>query len=172
MQSEMPTSADARFRPGVGIMLLNASGDVLVGRRNDVPDEEWQMPQGGIGDGEDPRAAAFRELKEEIGTDRALIIGQVSAWLTYDVPGHLLRPAWKGKYRGQTQRWFALRFTGTEADIDLNTGDRPEFDAWRWVAIEDLPGLAIAFKRAMYERVVAEFRPLALALPAASGGPC
>ena len=170
---------DLPYRPCVGIMVLNRDGLVWAGRRTPIGNSEydgspqlWQMPQGGIDKGEDPLEAAYRELYEETGMKSVSLLADAGRWINYDLPEHLIGIGLKGKYRGQTQRWFALRFTGTEADIDLNTGDRPEFDAWRWVAIEDLPGLAIAFKRAMYERVVAEFRPLALALPAASGGPC
>ena len=138
-------------------MLANAAGLVWVGRRIDTPDG-WQMPQGGIDDGEAAAAAALRELHEEIGTDRAEIIAESKEWYRYDLPPHLLGKAWKGRYRGQEQRWFLLRFTGSDADIDIAT-EHPEFDAWQWVAPGALCDLIVPFKRAVYEQVVAEFRP-------------
>lgn len=150
------------YRACVGIMLLNDAGQVFVGRRTDTP-EAWQMPQGGIDDGEMPRTAALRELREEIGTDKAEIIAETSDWLRYELPDHLLGKVWGGRYRGQQQKWVAARFTGTDADIDLDAHHPPEFDAWQWVAMERLPSLIVPFKRAIYEAVVAEFRGLAQA---------
>lgn len=152
--------ADERpYRLGVGIMLLNEKRRVFVGRRNDMAGNHWQMPQGGIDEGEEPRAAALREMKEEIGTDRAEIIAESRGWLTYDLPAKLGRTAWKGRYRGQTQRWFAARFTGKDKDIDLET-EHPEFEAWQWVAADALPRLIVPFKRQLYLDVVEEFRAL------------
>ena len=153
----MVDPADLPYRPCVGVMLANAAGLVWVGRRIDTPDG-WQMPQGGIDDGEGAAAAAMRELHEEIGTDRAEIIAESKEWYRYDLPPHLLGKAWKGRYRGQEQRWFLLRFTGSDADIDIAT-EHPEFDAWQWVAPGALCDLIVPFKRAVYEQVVAEFRP-------------
>jgi len=146
------------YRPCVGVMLLNREGHVFVGRRLDTPDA-WQMPQGGIDEGETPRQAALRELKEEIGTDKAEILAETADWHRYDLPPHLLGRAWGGKFRGQEQKWIACRFTGTDADIDLATA-HPEFDAWQWVPAEDLIRRIVPFKRAIYEAVVAEFRDL------------
>lgn len=147
------------YRLGVGIMLLNEKRRVFVGRRNDMAGNHWQMPQGGIDEGEEPRAAALREMKEEIGTDRAEIIAESRGWLTYDLPAKLGRTAWKGRYRGQKQRWFAARFTGKDKDIDLET-EHPEFEAWQWVAADALPRLIVPFKRQLYLDVVEEFRAL------------
>jgi len=147
------------YRRGVGIMLLNRQRLAFVGRRIDTPGA-WQMPQGGIDDGESPRQAALRELKEEIGTDKAEILAESAQWLRYDLPGAEdgMR-LWGGRYRGQEQKWFAMRFTGTDADIDLAT-HHPEFDAWRWLPTAELPALIVPFKRALYEAVLAEFRDL------------
>jgi putative (di)nucleoside polyphosphate hydrolase len=164
-------TAPRAYRRGVGAMLFNDEGLVFVGRRTDVPGGAWQPPQGGIKAKEEPEAAVLRELKEEIGTDRAVIIARASAWLTYDLPSHLVAKRWKGRYRGQKQCWFALRFMGRESDIDVAGAKHAEFDAWRWVTIEELPGLAVAYKRPVYERVVAEFRSLAVASAAGSGEP-
>lgn len=148
-----------RWRRGVGIMLLDRDARVFVGRRIDTPDA-WQMPQGGIDQGEAPHEAAWRELKEETGIAAAEIIAEARAWLRYELPPERQRrPLWGGLYRGQEQKWFAMRFTGTEADIDLNT-HHPEFDAWRWVEAASLPALAVPFKRALYEAVMAEFRDI------------
>ncbi len=150
------------YRPCVGMLLLNAEDRVFVGRRIDTAkegDNIWQMPQGGIDEGESPAAAARRELREEIGTDKAEIIAESRQWLHYDLPSHLLGKVWKGRYRGQKQRWFALRFLGCDSDIDLDTR-HPEFDAWQWVELDDLPGLVIPFKRDTYRAVVSEFREL------------
>jgi putative (di)nucleoside polyphosphate hydrolase len=154
--------ADLPYRPNVGAVLFNADGLVFVARRADFPNAEgpaggWQLPQGGIDDNEDPRGAVLRELAEEIGTDRAEIIGEHPDWLTYDLPPELLGVALKGKYRGQRQRWFALRFTGTDADIRLDADPHPEFDAWRWARLEELTAMAVPFKLAIYEVLVESF---------------
>jgi putative (di)nucleoside polyphosphate hydrolase len=150
------------YRPCVGAALFNAGGRVLVARRADMPNAEgpaggWQLPQGGIDAGEDVRAAVLRELAEEVGTDHAEIIGEHPEWLTYDLPPHLVGVALQGRYRGQRQRWFALRFTGTDSDIRLDLDPHPEFDAWRWTALADLPALAVSFKRGIYEVLAASF---------------
>jgi putative (di)nucleoside polyphosphate hydrolase len=147
------------YRPGVGIMLLNERGRVFVGRRIDMPAglAAWQMPQGGIDNGETPRQAALRELKEEVGTDKADILAESRVWHHYELPPEIARRMWKGRYRGQRQKWFAIRFTGADADIDLAT-HHPEFDAWEWVEPERLPELIVPFKRQIYEDVLAEFR--------------
>lgn len=150
------------YRANVGALLFNPGGLVLVARRADLPNAEgapggWQLPQGGMDDGEDPAVAVFRELEEEIGTARAEILAEHPRWLTYDLPGHLVGKALGGKYRGQRQKWFALRFTGDDRDIRLDLDPHPEFDAWRWAPLGDLPGLAVAFKRAIYEDLAREF---------------
>lgn len=154
-----PARADLPYRPCAGIMLVNAENKVFVARRIDTPGDHWQMPQGGIDKGEDPRAAAARELVEEIGTDRAEIIAETADWVLYDLPDALIGKVWKGRYRGQKQKWFLMRFTGTDADIDIAT-DHPEFDAWKWVDLDQVVGLIVPFKRDVYEQVVGEFAPL------------
>ncbi len=148
------------YRPCVGIMLFNQDGEVFVGKRIDQTVEGWQMPQGGIDKGETPVEAALRELQEEIGTDKAQIIGEMEDWVTYDLPPHLVGVAFHGKYRGQRQKWFALRFTGRDADIDLMAHE-PEFSAFQWVSLEALPSLIVPFKRETYKAVIAAFRNLA-----------
>lgn len=147
----------------VGITLLNHQGRVLVCRRNDIESGAWQMPQGGIAKGEDPRIAAFRELKEEIGTDDAVILAESRNWLTYDLPPSVRARVWGGKYAGQRQKWFLMRFMGSDEDINLDTENpeqHPEFDRWIWVPPTDLPELAVAFKRKVYEALLEEFGPL------------
>lgn len=146
----------AQYRPGVGIMLLNRRGEVFVARRADIPGEAWQMPQGGIDEGEEPRAAAFRELREEIGTDQATILAESKSWLRYDLPTELIDTARHRHWRGQRQRWFVMRFTGEDNEIDLATEHR-EFDAWKWVSIDELPNLVVSFKRQVYLDLMAEF---------------
>lgn len=160
-----------RYRKGVGAIVFNAQGLVLVGRRTDVPGGAWQPPQGGLDKGEAPRAALLRELAEEIGTANAAIIAAIPGWLAYDVPADLARSAWGGKYVGQKQRWFALRFLGDDAEIDVGAAAHPEFDAWRWVELAALPALAVSFKQALYERIVAAFAHLAAAAPARCAPP-
>ena len=150
------------YRDNVGAVLFNAAGLVLVARRADMPNAEgapggWQLPQGGMDAGEDPAIAVFRELEEEVGTARAEILAEHPDWLTYDLPDHLIGKALGGKYRGQRQKWFALRFLGADADIRLDLDPHPEFDAWRWARLAELPGLAVAFKRAIYEDLAREF---------------
>ena len=151
--------ADAAYRAGVGIMLLNRDNLVFIARRIHMREEAWQMPQGGIDIGEDPRTAALRELKEEIGTDKALILAESRDWLRYDLPVELADRAWGGRYRGQRQKWFAMRFTGSDDDIDLAT-EHPEFDDWKWMPAASLPQLIIPFKRQLYCEILAEFAPL------------
>ena len=151
---------DLPYRPCVGVMLLNPEGLVFVGRRIEQTVEGWQMPQGGIDEGETPVQAALRELKEEIGTDKAEILREHSDWLAYDLPQHLLGVALHGRYRGQRQKWIAMRFTGSDADIDVAT-EEPEFAEWKWLAMEALPRLIVPFKRDTYAKVIAEFHDLA-----------
>jgi putative (di)nucleoside polyphosphate hydrolase len=150
------------YRPNVGAVLFNHAGLVLVARRTDLPNAEapaggWQLPQGGIDDGENPRQAVLRELAEEIGTNRAEVIGEHDAWLAYDLPPELVGVALQGRFSGQRQRWFALRFTGQDSDIRLDLDPHPEFDAWRWARLAELPGLAVPFKRPIYEILVTSF---------------
>ena len=154
------------YRPNVGAVLFNPAGLVFLARRADLPNAEgaaggWQLPQGGIDAGEDPRAAVLRELAEEIGTDRAEILAEHPDWLTYDLPPDLLGRALGGRYRGQRQRWFALRFLGTDAEIRLDADPHPEFDAWRWGRLAELPALAVGFKQAIYATLAEAFRRFA-----------
>ena len=143
------------YRSCVGAALFDATGRVLIGRRIDVG--AWQLPQGGVDEGEDLREAVLRELEEEIGTRNASIIGEHPAWLTYDLPAELVGTAFKGRYRGQRQWWFALRFHGQDSDVRLDGHAHPEFDQWRWAALDELPGLAVPFKRSIYEAIAASF---------------
>lgn len=152
------------YRPNVGAVLFNRQGLVFVARRADLPNAEgapggWQLPQGGIDEGEDPRVAVLRELAEEIGTTRAEIIGEHPDWLTYDLPPELVGVALGGRYRGQKQRWFALRFTGDDSDIRLDIDPHPEFDAWRWTDLSEVPALAVDFKRRIYQVLAGSFAP-------------
>ena len=165
--------SDLPYRPNVGAVLFNPRGLVFVARRADLPNAEgapggWQLPQGGIDEGEDVHAAVLRELAEEIGTARAEIIGEHPHWLTYDLPPELVGVALGGRYRGQRQRWFALRFLGEDADIRLDLDPHPEFDAWRWAELAELPALAVAFKRPIYQVLAQSFAALAGQLAAAS----
>ncbi len=133
---------------------------MFVGRRADLPSgaqAAWQMPQGGIDPDEDPAAAVMRELREEIGTDRASILAEHPDWLTYELPPEIAGAAFQGRFRGQRQKWFALRFEGEERDIVLDRDPHPEFVAWRWVSLADLPSLAVPFKRAIYETLAIAF---------------
>ena len=159
------------YRPCVGVMLINRDGQVFVGRRRAEAGPEhvdgghaWQMPQGGIDAGEAPLEAALRELAEETSVTTVSLLAEAPDWLSYDLPPAVIGRAWKGRYRGQTQKWFAFRFDGDESEINILTpagGHKAEFDAWRWVAMADLPGLIIPFKRPVYEQVVAAFSHLA-----------
>lgn len=154
------------YRACVGVMLINKAGLVWVGRRFDKQNDEgkghwWQMPQGGIDKGEDVRAAALRELAEETAVTSAEIVAESSRWYHYDLPEHLIGKSWNGKYRGQTQKWLALRFTGDDGEIDLAPpGQKQEFDQWRWAHMDELMELIVPFKRQVYEQVLAEFRHL------------
>lgn len=152
------------YRPCVGVILFNTDGLVFVGERIDTPGA-WQMPQGGIDEGEDIERAAFREMREEIGTDKADIIKVAERTLKYDLPGELGpegRNLWNGKYRGQEQTWIAMRFIGEDSDIDLNADERPEFSDWQWVKLEETIDLIIPFKRDVYIELIEMFKGLSL----------
>ena len=151
----MPVSLP--YRLNVGAVLFGPDGRVLVGRRAGVAGAAWQLPQGGIDEGEDPRAAVFRELLEEIGTAKAEILAEHPDWLQYDLPEDLVGTAFKGRYRGHRQKWFALRFLGQDSDVRLDADPHPEFDAWKWVPLAELPDLAVAFKRTIYETLARDF---------------
>ncbi|MGH1420127.1 MAG: RNA pyrophosphohydrolase [Hyphomicrobiaceae bacterium] len=173
-----PTNVDAEslpYRPCVGIMVLNTEGRVWAGRRvkgkdlKKAPSDAtaggwWQMPQGGIDEGEDPQRAALRELEEETAITNVEIIAETSTWLTYDLPPELLGVAWKGRFRGQKQKWYAVRFKGCDSEINLipeNDKHDIEFDAWKWVVMEELVDLIVPFKRDVYRSVIDEFSHLA-----------
>jgi putative (di)nucleoside polyphosphate hydrolase len=145
-------------------MLISRDGLVFVGRRIDQTIEGWQMPQGGIDEGETPLEAGLRELKEEIGTDKAELLREMEGWLAYDLPQHLLGVALHGRYRGQRQKWLAMRFNGDDGDINIRTAE-PEFGQWKWLAMEALPRLIVPFKRDTYASVIAAFQDLAFPLP-------
>jgi putative (di)nucleoside polyphosphate hydrolase len=149
------------YRPAAAIMLLNRQNRVWVGQRRDTTLEAWQMPQGGLDEGEAPKDGALRELHEETGINSNLveIVAQAQQEYLYDLPEDLIGKLWKGRYRGQRQYWFLARFLGTDADVKIETAE-PEFRAWRWVEAEELPRLIVPFKRALYEAILAEFRPL------------
>ena len=161
---------DLPYRPCVGVMVINRDGLVWAGRR--IPEENseydgspqlWQMPQGGIDKGEEPLEAAWRELYEETGIKSASLLAEASDWINYDLPAQLIGIGLKGKYRGQTQRWFAFRFEGSEDEIAINPppgGHSAEFDAWEWKRMEELPELIVPFKRDVYLKVVEAFRHL------------
>jgi len=165
----MPPFEQLPYRPCVGMMVLNRDGHAFIGRRTSGPEHVdevhvWQMPQGGIDEGEDPYPAALRELYEETNIRSVEKLGEISEWLYYDIPREIVGQAWQGKYRGQKQKWYALRFTGKDNEIDVaNPGDghEPEFVAWRWEPMKNLPGLIIPFKRKVYERVVEAFAKFA-----------
>jgi len=152
--------ASLPYRRGVGIMLLNRRGEVFVAKRLDMISEAWQMPQGGIDAGEDAETAAWRELREETGVTRARLLAQSRGWLRYDLPAALVPKLWGGRYRGQEQRWFALRFEGEDSEINLATAE-PEFSEWKWVWMEEVPALIVPFKQALYQQLVEEFGALA-----------
>lgn len=147
---------DLPYRPGVGIMLFNDEKKIFVAKRIDMRAEAWQMPQGGIDKGEEPRPAAMRELEEEIGTGKATIIAESKDWYTYDLPPDLIPNVWGGKFRGQRQKWFLMRFDGTDADINIET-EHPEFLEYKWIAPAELPAVIVPFKRTLYQQLVEEF---------------
>ena len=162
---------DLPYRPCVGVMLLNRDGLAFVGRRTDGPEHVddthiWQMPQGGLDPGEEPFACALRELYEETNVKSVERLGEVDEWLSYDIPRAIGETAWKGRYCGQKQKWFALRFTGKDSEIDVKKpgggAHKAEFTDWRWEHIDLLPGLIVPFKRAAYEQIVAELKPLVI----------
>jgi putative (di)nucleoside polyphosphate hydrolase len=149
------------YRPCVGVMLINAEGRIFAGQRLDAPagTAAWQMPQGGIDDGEKPRVAALRELWEETGVTADLVekIAKTEDWVTYDLPPELLGKIWGGKYKGQRQKWFLYRFLGTDDQVNIAT-DHPEFSEWRWIGADEMIASIVPFKRAVYEQVVSAFR--------------
>jgi len=153
-----PETQPDRYRRNVGLMLIAPDRRIFVGQRANQPNA-WQMPQGGVDDGETPVEAACRELWEEVGTTRALLLRESAGWFTYDVPEALRPTHWKGRWHGQAQKWFALAFTGADSDIDIAAHDR-EFDAWQWMGTAEMLGHIAPFKRAVYEAVFAEFKDL------------
>ena len=149
------------YRPCVGVMLVNREGRVFVGQRRDWPEPAWQMPQGGIDDGETARDAALRELEEETGVSRDLVHvdHETEGWIPYDLPPEIVNTRWNGRFRGQEQKWFLMRFLGSDDQVDIETAE-PEFSVWRWAEPKDLvPGI-VPFKREVYIRVVNELGPL------------
>ena len=160
---------DRPYRLCAGLMVLNRAGHAFIGRRIGGPEpvddtHVWQLPQGGIDPGEDPWPAALRELREETNMTSVQRLGEIAEWLTYDIPAEIAGHAWSGRYRGQKQKWYALRFTGDDGEIDVEHpagGHEPEFVEWRWEELQNLPELVVPFKRKVYQRVVAEFAKFA-----------
>ena len=169
----MMTSPPSGYRPCVGLALFNRDGLVFMGRRANkrlrehvAPGFEWQMPQGGIDPGETPYQAALRELQEETNVTSVSLLAEAPAWLSYDLPVDIGRQAWKGRWRGQAQKWFAFRLDAADSEIDILTpagGQKAEFDAWRWEKLAETPNLIIPFKQAVYNDVVKFFAPFAVA---------
>ena len=166
----LPRYEDLPYRPCAGMAVINRDGLVLIGRRSSGPEHidethVWQMPQGGIDENEDPYKAALRELYEETNIRSVEKLGEIADWLAYDIPRDIVGAAWHGKFRGQQQKWFALRFTGDDSEIDIAHpgGHEPEFIAWRWEKMDNLPALVVPFKQPTYQRVVDEFGKFARA---------
>jgi putative (di)nucleoside polyphosphate hydrolase len=147
------------YRPGVGIVLFSKDRRVFIGERLDNPGA-WQMPQGGIDEGEEPEIAVFREMEEEVGTRNARILKVMDEWLYYDLPQKLSQRLWDGKYKGQRQKWIALEFLGNDSEIRLDRHEHPEFGNWKWVSRKDLLSYVVPFKRKVYERIIEEFSGL------------
>ena len=159
MPSPATENPPARYRPCAGIVLINADGLIFIGERRGQAGSAWQMPQGGIDRGEEPLVAARRELLEETGIDRIDLLAESAHWHCYDVPAERRPSYWKGRYIGQCQRWFAFRFTGDDADVDLEAHE-PEFSLWRWATPDEVVDRAVPFKRDVYQAVIEEFRPV------------
>jgi putative (di)nucleoside polyphosphate hydrolase len=157
--TQAPSGNALPYRRGVGVMLVNADGLVLVAKRIDMPSDAWQMPQGGMDEGETPVEAAKRELFEEVGTDKAEFVAESAGWYIYDLPPELIGVIWGGRYRGQEQKWFVARFLGSDSDIDIAT-ENPEFLDWKWAEPTQLPELIVPFKKQLYRDVLAEFTPV------------
>ncbi len=147
------------YRPNVGIMVVNKDGHIFVAKRIDHYSDAWQMPQGGIEPDENLQTAALRELHEETGIsdNKVDLVAEIEEWITYDLPTNLIPQLWNGKYRGQKQKWFLMKFLGDDADIDIET-QHPEFSSWKWIAPEELPQTIVSFKRDVYVRVLDEFQ--------------
>lgn len=157
---KQPNSSQLPYRPCVGMMIFNAEGRVFAGKRIDQSLEAWQMPQGGIDEGEDLQTAMRRELKEEIGTANVAVLREHPDWLTYDLPEHMIGVALQGRYRGQKQKWFALRFLGKDSEINVKTPHQ-EFSDWKWIEAGELARIIAPFKREIYAKVIAAFADLA-----------
>ena len=149
MKSKLP------LRFGVGIIVLNNNNDVFVGKRKDNPIDKWQMPQGGIDNNEKPMDAMKRELKEETSITNIKVLKEINYWLEYELPPNLLGKIWRGKYRGQTQKWYIVRFTGSDEEINLRT-KKPEFIEWKWISYKLLPKVIVDFKRNVYKKLESE----------------
>jgi putative (di)nucleoside polyphosphate hydrolase len=145
------------LRTGVGIVVLNSENEVFVGKRKDNPFDKWQMPQGGVDPDEPLIVAMKRELKEETSIDKIEILKEFNHWLQYDLPENLVGNIWEGKYRGQKQKWFIVKFTGTESEINVNT-EHPEFTEWKWINMDLLPSLTVNFKKHVYKDVLIELK--------------
>ena len=145
------------LRIGVGAIVLNKKNQVFVGKRKDNPVDKWQMPQGGVNEGEDLTSAMKRELNEETGIENIKILNEIDGWFEYELPNYLLGKIWKGKFRGQKQKWFIVKFLGNDEEINLEK-DKPEFIEWKWLDIENLPNVIVDFKKNVYEKLLPKIR--------------
>ena len=145
------------LRIGVGAIVLNEKNQVFVGKRKDNPVDKWQMPQGGVNEGEDLTSAMKRELNEETGIQNIKILNEIDGWFEYELPNYLLGKIWRGKFRGQKQKWFIVKFLGNDEEINLEK-DKPEFIEWKWLDIENLPNVIVDFKKKVYEKLLPKIR--------------